>query len=97
MDLPLESRREQDKRGLHKRVALPAYIWPYVVTCCYMTAGAHVLPHVVIFCNMLPTFSRESSLGGIAALLQRPGLSRTHLEASDSEATERRHIEGGGA
>ena len=46
---------------------------------CYVVSSAHTFPHVAIVCytlshvdiccHMLPTFSRESSLGGNVALL----------------------------
>ena len=52
----------------------------WVRTCCHI---CHMLSYVVICCYILSTFSRESSLGGIAALLRQPRLSRPRLEAGD--------------
>ena len=40
------------------------YIQLYIYIYIYITS----LPHVAIVCRMSPTFSCESSLGGIAAL-----------------------------
>ena len=43
--------------------------------------SAHTLPHFVTCCHILPTFLRETPLGGIAALLRRPRLSWPRLGA----------------
>ena len=51
------SGRGRDKLGFHRRAAFPYILQYYVVS-------AHVLPHSVICCHMLPTFPRESSLRG---------------------------------
>ena len=57
---------------------------PYFLTFCNSIAlSAHVLPHLAVFCYMLPTFPRESSYGDIAALLRQPRLSRPRLEAGE--------------
>ena len=61
------SRRGRDKRGFHRRATNP-----YILPC---------FPHVIICYHILPTFSNESWLWGIAALLWWPRLSWPRLEA----------------
>ena len=53
--------------GVDQHQPLPLrHMLPQFATCC------NILSHVVIYCHILLTFSRDSSFGGIAALLRRP-------------------------
>ena len=62
--------RGRDKQGFHRRATNSRHF----AACCFKRAC----------CHSLPTFSCESSLGGTAAPLRRPRLSRPRPEAGET-------------